>query len=434
MYVGIDFGKKKVNYALMPEEGHSLEHHQAYPNTLSGYQQSKNLILKTLAEQNFDTFQVAGEATSYYWLPLFIQFAQDQDFARFNPKLFLLNARWVHWFKKSKSPNHKDDTVDPEEIANYLRERHPQTDWKYDPHWLSLRFYTRLRAHLVKSRTREKNYLSLFLFLAYSSYSYGKPFSNHLSPTSIKILRNPEWLDKFGSLSSSELAVKLQELGGHHLQNPMKNASDLKTVLAERYPMDPEMTQTIQDGLDVLLDTIQALDEQISRVEVRIDELVHSGTYPEVAWLESVPGVGRVFACGIAAEIGGIARFTLMKKWDNRRKIQRKRTSSEVTDAVSKFAGLWWPKNASGDFEAEELHLCRHGNAYLRFYILEAADRMRQRIPSFRSYYSKKYNQATKHKHKRALVLTGSKCLDLFVALLRHQEFYRPKEGDQPLP
>ncbi len=71
--------------------------------------------------------------------------------------------------------------------------------------------------------------------------------------------------------------------------------------------------------------------------------------------------------------------------------------------------------------------MCREGNAYLRYYILEAADCMRQHIPAFRSYYESKFVQATKHKHKRAQVLTGCKALDLFVALLRHQKGYQAR-------
>lgn len=392
------------------------------------------MLLKVLQEHHFDSFQLAGEATSYYWLPLFIQFLKDETWSRFNPQLFLLNARWVHWYKLSKSPSHKTDKVDPNDIAQYLRERKPSIPWKYDPHWLSLRFHTRLRTHLVKSRTREKNYLNLFLFLTYSSYGNGKPFSNYLGPTSKKLLTQPELMQEFLDLPLDELADKLQDVSKHRLLDPRKNASILKNVLSDRYPMDTVMTKTIQDALDILINTIQCYDEQISHVEARIKELVQSDEYPEVAWLESVPGVGRVIACGVAAEIGGIARFTQLPRWDEKRKVWRARTSSEVADAVSKYAGLWWPKNSSGKFEADQLHLSREGNAYLRFYVLEAADRMRQFIPSFSSYYSKKYHQSSIHKHKRALVLTGTKCLDLFVALLRHQEFYRPKEGDKPLP
>jgi hypothetical protein len=31
----------------------------------------------------------------------------------FHPSLFLLNPRWVHWFKRSLSPDDKADTKDP---------------------------------------------------------------------------------------------------------------------------------------------------------------------------------------------------------------------------------------------------------------------------------------------------------------------------------
>jgi hypothetical protein len=106
----------------------------------------------------------------------------------------------------------------------------------------------------------------------------------------------------------------------------------------------------------------------------------------------------------------------------------RPRVPSEIPDAVAKYAGLWWPNNASGQFQADDLHLSRKGNPYLRYYVLEAAENMRQSIPALHAYFSRKYDQATTHKHKRAIVLTGSKCLDLFVTLLRRKEVYRSKE------
>ena len=99
-----------------------------------------------------------------------------------------------------------------------------------------------------------------------------------------------------------------------------------------------------------------------------------------------------------------------------------------IEDAIAKFAGLWWPENASGQFEAEERPLSKRGNDYLRYFTLLAADRMRLFIPSYARFYQTKYKQATKHHHKRALVLTGRKALGLFVGLLLHQEMYQPEE------
>jgi len=142
--------------------------------------------------------------------------------------------------------------------------------------------------------------------------------------------------------------------------------------------------------------------------------------------LDSIPGVGPVLASGIAAEIGDLERFIVLPAAKGQP--AHRRRSQEVVDAISKYAGLWWPRNASGQFEADERKLSRKGNAYLRYYILEAADRMRQRIPRFQTYYLKKYENAHLHKHKRALLLTGCQALDLFVALLRRKESYCPKE------
>jgi transposase len=155
--------------------------------------------------------------------------------------------------------------------------------------------------------------------------------------------------------------------------------------------------------------------------------LVQNG-YPEVAWLDSIPGIGPVFSSGIAAEIGDLQRFSQVLIWDKKHKCDRLRNSQELTDAVAKYAGLWWQRNASGQFVGEDLSLNRQGNSYLRYFILEAADCMRRYIPSFAAYYQKKHEQSLRHKHKRALVLTGCKALELFVALLRQQEPYRARE------
>jgi hypothetical protein len=224
----------------------------------------------------------------------------------------------------------------------------------------------------------------------------------------------------------------LHELSGHHLPDPLQNARQLRRVLADRFPLNEALAVPVQASLEVLLDTITGLQTRIQQVEALIAEQVQEG-YPEVAWLDSIPGIGRVYASGITAEIGDLQRFTQVDKWDPKRKQWRRRQLGEVVDAIGKYAGLWWPKNASGQFEAQDHHLKREGNAYLRYDLLEAADSLRRQIPSFATYYQKKYAETRQHKHKRAVVLTGRKGLKLFVSLLHHQEFYRAKEAESPL-
>ena len=93
------------------------------------------------------------------------------------------------------------------------------------------------------------------------------------------------------------------------------------------------------------------------------------------------------------------------------------------------MAGLWWPRANSGDFEAEDRHLAKTGNRYLRYYFIQAADKMRQHIPDYADFYAGKYRQSSKHKHKRALVLTARKSVGLVVGLLHRNESYRSKEN-----
>lgn len=427
LQVGIDFSKNRADFALLSPAGDPLEMHRSFTNSTGGYAQARAMLLEALRNPALQGVDIAAEATSYYWLPLFIQLSQDPHLARFQPRLALLNAGWVRWFKKSFSPDHKSDRSDPYYIAERLRTLPRKTWWHFDAHWLALRLRTRLRFHLSKSLGREKNHYQLFLFLAHNAYTHAKPFSDPFGQLSQHLLSHPQLLEKLGILPEQDLALCLHELSDHQLTDPHQTAARLKLACQESFPLVPALAPPIQAALQSLAQIIQTLQAQIQQADREIQTLVQNG-YPEVAWLDSVPGIGPVYASGLAAEIGDLKRFLTPLKWDPKRKGYRQRTLREVEDAVAKFAGLWWPQNASGESHAEELPMSKRGNAYLRYYLLQAADHMRQSIPSYASYYARKYAQATKHQHKRALVLTGRKAVGLFVGLLHRRECYRPEE------
>ncbi|MGP3779210.1 transposase, partial [Halanaerobium saccharolyticum] len=94
---------------------------------------------------------------------------------------------------------------------------------------------------------------------------------------------------------------------------------------------------------------------------------------------------------------------------------------------LASYAGLTWSQYQSGSFTAEETHLTKKGNKYLRYYLVEAANSLRVHNDSYKSYYYKKYNEVPKHKHKRALVLTARKFVRLVFALLSKGEIYQPR-------
>ena len=79
----------------------------------------------------------------------------------------------------------------------------------------------------------------------------------------------------------------------------------------------------------------------------------------------------------------------------------------------TKYIQSSFSNNQPGDFDAEDTHMQKAGNTYLRYYLGEAANSVRKHIPEYRDYYAKKYSEVPKHQHKRALALTSHKFVRL---------------------
>jgi transposase len=428
LQVGIDFSHQRADVCLLFPDGQPLVNHQAFANSQLGYQQARQVLLDRLQAHPFDGLDVSGEATSYYWFPFFWQMAHDAELTACDLSLFLLNPRQVRWFKQSLPPDDKTDATDPFYIAERTRTRRPKAAWDPQDDWLPLRFYTRLRFHLAQALTREKNYYLVHLFLMHSAYRRGQPFSDPFGVTSQKVLGGERSLAELVQLPLESLAEQLDEWSGGKLDNPLEIAAQLQQVAQESFPLEEPLLTPIQRLLDLTSAHIHFLEAQLVQVEGWIAAEVQA-RHPEVLLLATVPGVGLVLAAGIAAEIGNLERFFQTPKWDQPHKRYRKKTLREVEDAVAKLAGLWWPRADSGDFVAEDRRMAKTGNRYLRYYLVQAANGMRRHIPAYARFYSLKFRQATRHKHKRALVLTARKSVGLFVGLLHRKEAYRPQEG-----
>jgi len=426
LQVGIDFSQKGADLCLLFPDGRPLEMHQAFDNSRSGYSLAKQLLLDALDSCQFDGVDVSGEATGYFWLPFFLQLAADPDLEPHDLKLYLLNPRWVRWFKKCFAQDHKSDEKDPFYIAERTRTRRPDVAWSPDVETLALRFYTRLRFHLVQNLAREKCYFSAFLFLRASSYRRLKPFSDVFGVTSRLVLTQTPSLDELAALPVEDLALHLHEVSGHHLRDPADNARKLKRVSKESFALHDVLTLPVQRILDLTLEHIRFLEDQIEQVNAWIATELEP--HPAIRQLATIPGVGPVFSSGIGAEIGNTQRFLNAPKWDKKRKRYRSRNLRDAEDAVAKIAGLWWPRSSSADFEAEDRRMAKSGNRYLRYYVIQASDRMRKSISDYADFYARKYREASKHHHKRALVLTARKSVGLFVGLLHRNEPYRSQE------
>lgn len=141
----------------------------------------------------------------------------------------------------------------------------------------------------------------------------------------------------------------------------------------------------------------------IKDIDKAIEDMVE--VIPEYRCLTSVPGIGKVFAAGIIAEIGQIERFK-----DN--------------PQVAKYAGLNWKETQSGNTSYQNTSLAKRGTRYLRYHLVEAAHSVRRHKPEYAEFYKKKKEEVPKH--KRAVVLTARKLVRLVDVLLRNHQLYTP--------
>jgi transposase len=139
---------------------------------------------------------------------------------------------------------------------------------------------------------------------------------------------------------------------------------------------------------------------------------------PEANLSLAQPGLGPLLVAGCLSEIQDTTRFISGLKFDRKLQRLRPRTYRDGQAAVAKLAGLWWPQADSGRFQAEDRHLARERNPYLRYWLVQAAFTLQRYDPDYAAFYWRKFYQVRAHQHKRALILTARKAVRLIFALL----------------
>ena len=153
---------------------------------------------------------------------------------------------------------------------------------------------------------------------------------------------------------------------------------------------------------------INAFEQELKAINKAIDKTVKGLNPEEYLILNSIPGVGPVYAAGILAEIGSVRYF-------------------KSNDALAKYAGIVWNSNDSGEFEGEDTHMSKAGNRYLRYFLIEATSSVIRYAPEYKAFYDRKYAETTTHRHKRALALTSRKFIRMLDAMNKKILEEKPK-------
>jgi transposase len=317
-----------------------------------------------------------------------------------------LNPKQVSRFKKSYSELPKTDDVDAFVIADSLRfGRIGQKGTVMEDKYVALQKLTRSRYRVAKDLGREKNRYLQTLFLKFSVMAQDSAFSNNFGETAMDLVNEFESVDQIAYTPLEELAEFLNRHGKSHFVDPDALAKEIQKAAMSSYRLPKAVQDSVNQVLAMQTQTIRFYTHQLKDY----DELIEAQMSGIPNTLVSVKGIGPVYAAGILAEIGDVARF-------------------KDQAALANYAGLSWSRHQSGKFEAEQTHMIHSGNRYLRYYLVEATNHVRKHDPELQRFYTRKYNETPKSKGKRALVLTARKFVRVVYALLRDNRIYIPRE------
>jgi len=404
--VGVDVHRQTNTVCLMDQAGHVLGPRFSIDNNRPGAEAFVHQVAHQVVTGDFDAIQIAAEATGYYWWHFFQTLSRDPLLQQWPLQLYPLNPRLTANFAKTYLDRDHTDLGDAFVIADRLRMgRDLPPPYQLDARYLAVRLLTRYRFHIVHALVREKAYALAILYLKASEYARRKPFGNLFGAASRALLQEFSSLEAIAALPFDELVEWLDVRGKRRFADPQDNARTLQQVACDSYVLPTALQLPIHQTLGWSLQHVTFLEGQIKRLDSAIADQLTSIPHT----LETIPGVGPVFAGGIVAELGDIARFEYQQA------------------TVAKFAGFKWRKHQSGDFTAEETHLTRTGNRYLRYYFCEAANAVRMHDAEYAAYYDRKYREVRQHQHKRAIVLTARKLVRLVVRLLTTNQPYQPR-------
>jgi len=402
LFVGIDVSGAANAVCGMTQEGTERMRFAAC-NNHPGADELVQRVVEILASLNLDQVVFGLEATGLLAWHLRRHLTENPSLQPYQSTVHMLNPKVVAGFKDAYNSLPKTDAVDAWVIADRLRFGRLPKPHAVDERYEALQRLTRARHRLVEDLVREKQRFLDVLFLKFNTFTQEQPVTSSFGATALALTTGELSPERIAAMPLEELAAFINKAGKGRFRDPQKVAEAVQKAARSAYRLPKAMADAVNIVLATHVTVIRALEGQIKVLEQQIAQLV--GTFQHT--LCSVKGIGPVYAAGILAEIGDIRRFP-----------------NEA--ALAKFAGLTWTRHQSGKFESQETSLTRSGNAFLRYYLVEAAFSVMVHNAEYRSYYERKKAESKTHAHKRALALTARKLVRLVYVLLRHGRLYDP--------
>ena len=407
LYIGIDVSKES-NYVYITNFNQSS--HQSFntPNNVRGAELIEAKLLEILPSTECSNIICVLESTGIYSAHIATYLSASEKLFRYNILVYCINPKISKNYRASFSDIDKTDPKDSYILADIARvgrtkELHPFKGSQK----LALQRLTRHRVHLAKLLTKEKTYALTNIYLKFSEFGKKdyKFTADKWSNTALSVLEEFSSPEEIINTSLEDLTIFIMKVSKNKFADPIKVAKLIKKAARASFRLDQVAYEPINYAISSSLILIRTYDAEIKKINKAIEDLLKGFNLPEYLSLRSIPGIGPVYAAGILSEIGSVHQF-------------------KGEESIAKYAGITWRKNQSGNFQADDTKMTKTGNQYLRYYLIEAANSVKNHVGTYNDFYHKKFNDVTIHQHKRALVLTARKLIRLIYGLMSKGQLF----------
>lgn len=406
LFVGIDVSSKDLVTSMISEENNEVVFQGTFLNDLKGATELKNIIINTANSNHLDQVIIGMEATFIYSFHPAMFFQEDADLKVLNTQSVIIDPKKTKRFHDVFDED-KNDQIDAFYIADFLRVGRYSIGIVRQENYIALQRLTRSRYELVHSLVRAKQHFIENLYYKLNKLVISDELNTSVfGSTMLSLLTEDMTTDDLLNISLTDLTAYLTKHGRGRFADPEALAKAIQKAVRASYRLDKVIADSVDTVLSIYAEEINAFQKMIKDLDKAIEKIVKVTDEEQI--LRSIPGIGPVYAAGILAEIGQIDRF------DNEAKL-------------AKYAGLSWKEKQSGKYNSDNTPLKRTGNAYLRYYLVEAANRVRIQDSVFGEYYQRKYNEVKHTPSKRALVLTARKLIRVIFFLLKNHQIYQEK-------
>ena len=312
------------------------------------------------------------------FITLTVSSNDDSDLKQLHTEVMIEQPNKIKRYREAFEEN-TNDTLDAFYIADYFRIERFTPSFLKEEKYLALQHLTRTRLQLIKQLVRIKQHLIKNIYYKCNTLS--------------------------SELKKEDFSEQLQKLGRGRFKFPYKLAKAIQKAIRESSQLSQVHQESVDIVLSLLVRELRNLEKMIKEIDKAIEDMVE--VIPEYQCLTSIPGIGKVFSAGIIAEIGQIERF-------------------KDHPQLAKYSGLNCKETQSGNTLSSNISLVSRGSRYLRYYLVEAANSVRNHNLEYAEFYKKKYKEVPKPQHKRAIVLTARKFVRLVNVLLRNHQLYTP--------